>query len=160
MSGYQSDRKEQSMKRFYRWTIPTLVIACLQLSACRQSAEEQEEEGGSAIIEHLEGTQPTRVTLTEEAAKRIDIQTAPVTDASTNGQSGKAIPYSAVLYDTQGDTWTYTSPQPLTYIRHPVTVEHIDGELAILSDGPPVGTAVVTVGAAELYGSEIEFEEE
>lgn len=148
------------MKRIYRWTIPALVIACLQLSACRQVAEEEEEEGGSAKVEHLEGAQPTRVTLTEEAARRIDVQTAPVSDAGVGGKPGKVIPYAAVLYDTQGDTWTYISPEPLTYVRHPIKVDHIDGEQAFLSDGPAAGTAVVTVGVAELYGSEVEFEEE
>jgi hypothetical protein len=34
------------------------------------------------------------------------------------------------------------------------------GEQAFLSAAPPPGTEVVTVGSAELYGSEIEFEEE
>ena len=30
----------------------------------------------------------------------------------------------------------------------------IDGDLAVLSHGPPSGTEVVTVGAAELFGAE------
>jgi hypothetical protein len=34
-------------------------------------------------------------------------------------------------------------------------VERVVGDLAVLSDGPPVGTPVVTVGAALLYGTEI-----
>jgi len=29
----------------------------------------------------------------------------------------------------------------------------------VLSEGPPVGTLVVTVGGAELYGAEFEFQE-
>ncbi len=93
--------------------------------------------------------------MTEEAAKRLDIQTAAVREEQVNGTQRRVIPYAAVLYDTQGDTWVYTSPEPLTFVRHPITVDHIDGDKAVLSDGPPSGTAVVTVGAAELYGSEI-----
>jgi hypothetical protein len=36
----------------------------------------------------------------------------------------------------------------------------IDGDRAILSDGPAPGTEVVTVGAAELLGTEYEVGEE
>jgi hypothetical protein len=43
----------------------------------------------------------------------------------------------------------------LTYTRHPVTVEAIDGDQAILADGLTPGTEVVTVGVAELYGAEL-----
>ena len=39
-------------------------------------------------------------------------------------------------------------------MRHPVTGEYIEGDRAILLDGPPVGTNVVTVGVAELYGAD------
>ena len=46
------------------------------------------------------------------------------------------------------------SPEPLVFMRHPVTVEYIEGDWAILSDGPPVGTIVATVGVPELYGAD------
>ena len=41
-----------------------------------------------------------------------------------------------------------------TYQRKPITVTEIDGAVAQLSAGPPAGSAVVTVGAAELLGTE------
>jgi hypothetical protein len=41
-----------------------------------------------------------------------------------------------------------------TYERKPITVTDIDGAVALLSVGPPAGTPVVTVGAAELLGTE------
>lgn len=66
----------------------------------------------------------------------------------------KVIPYSALIYDVKGDAWAYTNPEPLTYVRAPVTIDYIDGEWAYLSEGPAEGTAVVTLGAAELYGAE------
>lgn len=139
------------------WLVVLLLIASLQLAACGQS-EAAEEENSPAVVEHLEsGPDATRIMLTEDAAKRIDIQTAQVSDAS--GAKG-AIPYAAVLYDTEGKTWTYTNPEALTFVRSPITLARVDGETAILQDGPPVGMAVVTVGAAELFGSEAEFEEE
>jgi hypothetical protein len=66
----------------------------------------------------------------------------------------KIVPYSAVLYDLRGDTWTYTRPAPLTYVRQRVTLDYIEGEVAVLLDGPSIGTDVVTVGAIELFGAE------
>ena len=71
-----------------------------------------------------------------------------------SGSRRSIVPYASVMYDLQGNTWTYTNPEPLVYVRHPITVEYIDGDLAVLLDGPPAGTAVVTVGAAELFGVE------
>src|SRR5438552_383935 len=61
---------------------------------------------------------------------------------------------SSVLYDAKGKTWVYTSPEPMVFVRHAITVDHIDGDRVVLSDGPAPGTAVVTVGAAELLGTE------
>jgi hypothetical protein len=69
-----------------------------------------------------------------------------------SGAQQTVIPYSAVIYDLQGQTWIYTSPEPLTFVRQSITVDYIEGDIAVLSEGPPAGTAVVTVGVAELYG--------
>jgi hypothetical protein len=66
----------------------------------------------------------------------------------------KVVPYSALLYDLDGSTWIYVSPEPLVFMRQPVTVDFIEGDRAILSDGPSVGTIVATVGVAELYGAD------
>jgi hypothetical protein len=70
------------------------------------------------------------------------------------GGMKKIIPYASVIYDLHGETWTYTNPEPLVYIRQPITVDYIEGDLAILLEGPPVDTEVVTVGVAELFGAE------
>ena len=66
----------------------------------------------------------------------------------------KVVPWSSVLYDLHGNTWLYTSPEPLSFVRHSIIVDYVDGELAVLSHGPPAGTAVVTTGATELFGTE------
>ena len=71
-----------------------------------------------------------------------------------SGAPRKLIPYSAVLYDTHGDAWTYTSPEPLVFVRRPIKIDYVEGDQAFLLDGPPAGTAVVTVGGAELFGTE------
>ncbi|MGB3712968.1 MAG: hypothetical protein WA996_00915 [Candidatus Promineifilaceae bacterium] len=67
---------------------------------------------------------------------------------------GLIIPYSAVIYGLNGETWTYLNPAPLTYMRQPITVDYIEGGQAFLSDGPPVGSSIVTVGAQLLYGTD------
>jgi hypothetical protein len=70
-------------------------------------------------------------------------------------QKRKVVPYSAVYYDGKGVAWVYVNTQPLTYERQRIGVERIEGDLAVLSDGPGVGTPVVTIGAPMLHGVEI-----
>ena len=67
----------------------------------------------------------------------------------------KVVPYSAILYDVRGDAWVYTNPDPLVFVRHRVDIENIDQDLAVLREGPDLGTKIVTVGAAELFGAEL-----
>ena len=64
------------------------------------------------------------------------------------------IPYAAVVYDADGEAWTFASPAPLTYKRAPIVIDSIKLDSAILTSGPAPGTAVVTVGASELVGME------
>ena len=74
-----------------------------------------------------------------------------------SGVPRKVIPYSAVFYDTHGNTWTYTNPELLVFVRQAIDIEHIQGDLAILQQGSAVDGAVVTAGAAELWGIESKF---
>jgi len=67
----------------------------------------------------------------------------------------KVVPYSAVYYDGKGAPWVYVNTKPLVFERQRIAVDRIVGDLAVLSEGPAVGTAVVTVGAPLLYGTEI-----
>ena len=153
------------MKHENRWTVLVALLATLLMAGCTKAVDTPQsadapkaEESGPAKVEHMEGDEPARVTLAESAAKRLDIQTTEVQSASDGGMS--AVPYAAVLYDTNGDTWMYVNTSPLVYVRHHITVDHMDGDHAVLTNAPPVGTKVVIVGAAELFGSETEFEEE
>ena len=70
------------------------------------------------------------------------------------GERRKLVPYAAVLYDAQGKTWVYTNPEPLVFVRQSIQIDTVVGDETRLLAGPPVGTAVVTVGGAELYGTE------
>jgi hypothetical protein len=145
-----------------RWIVAGLIVAGLLLSACGRSTAVKESKVAPAKVERIEGTNLKRVTLTEKAAERLGIETAPVREAAVartqsvgGGDSGtprKVIPYAAVIYDPQGNTWTYTNTEGLTFVRHRISVDYIEAGLAVLADGPPSGTAVVTVGGAELFG--------
>ena len=64
------------------------------------------------------------------------------------------VPYAQCSYDAKGATFVYTNPEPRVFLRHPITVDRIDGPMALLSAGPPLGTQVVTVGGSELAGIE------
>jgi hypothetical protein len=74
-----------------------------------------------------------------------------------SGTPQKVIPYSAVIYDAHGDTWVYTNPEPLVFVRQPVNVAYIKGDLAVLKEGPAVGATGATVGAVEMLGIENSF---
>ncbi|HEU5260047.1 MAG TPA: hypothetical protein VFU41_01355 [Gemmatimonadales bacterium] len=160
------------MERTNRWMVVVPIIAGLQLAACHTSSSKPVKTK-PAHVEHVEGSEVSRVTLTAKAAERLDIKTALVREAqmarsgstasvraaqmSQSGARRKVVPYAAVLYDSKGVTWVYTSPEPLVFLRHRIQVDYIDGDQAILSEGPPVGTQVVTVGGQELFGAEFEI---
>ena len=149
------------MAKYYHRMVAVLLCAVLLLSACGQApADTAAEENHAVTVEDLTGAEPTRETLTEDAAKRLDLQTAEVHDEMIDGANRTVIPYASVIYDTEGATWVYLNPEPLTFVRHPITVDTIKGDQALLSEALPAGSAVVTVGVAELYGAESEFEEE
>ncbi len=127
-------------------------------SALRVSLNEQST--ASFNVEPIAGTALNRVKLTSKAAERIAVKTAQVRqDEITregNKQMRKTVPYASVLYDSNSGTWVYTSPEPLVFVRHQIAIDYIEGDRAVLSDGPAAGTAVVTAGAAELFGTEFE----
>lgn len=87
--------------------------------------------------------------LTLKNRMRVELQ------LSGSDERQKVVPYSAVYYDASGAAWVYVNAKPLTYERQRIAVERVVGDRAVLSDGPPIGTPVVTVGAALLYGAEI-----
>jgi hypothetical protein len=145
------------MRHSKRWlAILGLLIAIPQLSACTQTSAEGSTGGAEpAKVEHVEGSEDvSRLTLTPKAVERLGIKTTPLSEATVAGKKRKVVPYGAVLYGADGKTSVYASSAPNTYVREPITVDFIEGDRAVLSAGPAAGTAIVTVGAAELYGTE------
>ena len=106
-----------------------------------------------ASVEEID-TDLWQIELTERAVERTGVETTEVAMESVRGTEQLTVPYSAVMYHFDGTTWTYTNPEPLVYVRAPIEIDFIEGDIAVLSAGPDVGTVVVTVGAAELYGVE------
>jgi hypothetical protein len=133
-----------------RLLAPLVAGLALVAAGCGGGGSSDEEASGPATVYEVEGSDVSRVELTAEAARRLDIQTAPV---EQNG-SGMVVPYSAVFYSPTGETWVYVSPKPLTFVREEIVVDRIDGDKALLKDGPSAGTKVATVGVAELFGAE------
>lgn len=64
------------------------------------------------------------------------------------------VDWSSVVHDIQGGTWVYEALRELTYARRRVEVRYLTGTSVVLARGPPPGTQIVTVGAAELFGTE------
>ena len=141
------------MRHSNRWVVVVLIIVSLLLVACGQ-APENLASSPPARVEHIGQTGLSRVTLTAEAAKRLGIETSVVSNTQVDGKSQMVVPYRAVYYDLNGVTWVYTNPEPLTFVRASIRIDHIAGDQAVLSDGPPSGTTIVTVGVPELYGTE------
>ena len=137
------------------WLAAGLIAASVVLAGCEQGESGKSDEKPARVV-RVQGSEVGRVVLTQRAAERLGIKTQNVREVpGPDGTApGLAVPVAALLYDKAGATWVYTTTEPLTYVRYRVTVARIDGDVAILRSGPPAGTAVVTVGAAELLGSE------
>jgi len=145
-------------KHSSRWVVVLLLIAGLAATAgtgCSDSSDKAAADE-PASVEPIKGTDYNVIKLSPDAAKRLGIQTAAVSEK----HGRKAVPYTSVSYTPSGGTFLYTSPKAHTFVRRPITVETVKKGEAILSHGPPVGTKVVTVGSPELFGAEYEFEPE
>lgn len=132
-------------------TLAILLLLLLNRSIKTSPAPAKTE---PAKVESITGNELNRVTLTEKAAQRLDIKTVPVREemATRSGNLQTVVPYSSVIYGLNGETWVYVSPKPLVFVRQAITIEYIEGDIAVLSEGPAPDTMVVKVGVAELYG--------
>jgi hypothetical protein len=134
-----------------RLALLLLLPVAFAASGCGGSSSD-EESPSPAVVEHVKGSNAEQVRLTAEAARRIGVRTAVVRRAGTG--SDLVIPYAALLYDPDGNTWAYTSPKPLVFQRQNVKVARIDGNTVLLVKGPRPGARVVTEGATEIWGVE------
>ncbi|MCW2645508.1 MAG: hypothetical protein QOF87_1001 [Pseudonocardiales bacterium] len=147
------------MSRRICFLAAVILVGGISVSGCSRGAEEAGVGGDPASVAAIDGPGGLhRVQLSADAAARIGLKTDTVRRLSADRQVGGAgllvVDMAAVLYDQDGATWVYGQTEPLTFQRMPVVVSRVDGTLAVLLSGPPVGTAVATLGAAELRGSE------
>ena len=139
--------------------VAPVLAAMLVLGGCGAPPEDTvPDKVEAAHVEEVDG-QPNlhRITLTARAAERLGIETAEV---ATGDRGRLQVPYSSLIYDADGGAWAYVVDGDLTYVRNPVTVAEVvsdnAGDYALLEDGPGAGETVVTVGVAELFGTEFE----
>lgn len=142
-------------RRLYRRA--SIALIALSLGGCAKAAAPQEA-GTDRVVKVTPVTGQGNlhlITLSAEAVTRLDIQTAKVQGGKT-----KVIPFTAVIYDPDGQSWAYVVTGDRTYERAAISIDRIDGDQAVLKAGPPGGTPVVTAGAPELLGTEYGVGEE
>jgi uncharacterized lipoprotein YajG len=143
-------------------SIAAALAAIALLAGCATAAESAADDS-PVTLKAVKGTDRFQVSLTEGAEERLGVATDEVraVAAAPQGAAGETvtstIPYAAVMYDSQGAAWTYITTQPHTFVRAQITVDRIDGDVAMLTAGPDVGTDVVVVGAPELLGAEMQI---
>jgi hypothetical protein len=130
------------------------VAATASLAGCAEIEVPMAEPYEPAHLESAGPDQPAKVILTDEAQRRIQLQTTLVKPHGAD----VSVDQAALVYDKKGKPWVFTVIGPLTYVRAAVGIKEVpDDNQAILSSGPPAGTEVVTVGAIELWGTELEI---
>jgi multidrug efflux pump subunit AcrB len=118
------------------------------LSGCAASSSTASQPPTSKLVQ-VPGSPVPNVVLTPQGAQRIGLETVPV----TAGQSGEAtFPYSALLYEPNGQAAVYVVSGQLTFTRHFVDVDSITGNTVFVRSGVTSGERVVTDGAEELLG--------
>jgi hypothetical protein len=145
------------MRQTSLWAFAAVGSAALISGGCKEQASAYVKVE-PAHVEHREGSELSKMTLTEKAMERLDVKTTAVQQEKAEGAEGGSqlvVPYSAVMYESDGDTFVYISPKDRTFVREPVEIDSIKGDKAMLKKGPAAGVNVVSIGAAELFGTEV-----
>ena len=129
------------------------IVLTLALSGCAEIEEKPGSTYEPAKVGAADRLGVKQVTFTAEAARRVELKTV----AAVRSGPHIVVPYAALIYDGQGESWVYTVSRPLTYLRAKVVVDKVEGDRVFLTSGPRVGTHVVTVGATEVYGAELDI---
>jgi hypothetical protein len=142
-----------SLRKAFQGFVVALA-ATASLAGCAEIEVPLAEPYEPAHVESTGPEQPARVILTEEAQRRVQLQTTLVRPYG----SEVSLDQAALVYDKKGKPWVFTVIGPRTYVRAAVAINEVqDDNLVILSSGPPAGTEVVTVGAIELWGAELQI---
>jgi hypothetical protein len=130
----------------------------LAISHAPSHAQENEAADQAVKVEDTPGSEVKTLTFTQDAMDRLGIDTGAVRefDAMKDGVKARhrAVPHSAVTYDSEGRTWVYVSPGPDVFVRKPITIEFMDDAHVYISTGPAIGELVATTGVPEMVGAE------
>jgi hypothetical protein len=127
------------------------LAAAASLAGCAEIESPTVDAYEPAMLESTGPDKPITVTLTDEAERRVELQTSLI---MAHGND-LVVDHTALLYDRVGKPFVFTVVAPHRYVRAGVVVEEVvDGQVTLTS-GPPAGTQVVTVGAVELWGAEL-----
>jgi multidrug efflux pump subunit AcrA (membrane-fusion protein) len=118
------------------------------LAGCATPASTASQPPTSKLV-RVPGSAEPSIVLTQLGAKRIGLETASVTGAP-RGES--TFPYTALLYEPNGQAAVYVATGTLTFRRAFVTVDTIAGNVVIVKSGVTPGQHVATDGAEELLG--------
>ena len=105
-----------------------------------------------AHLESMGPDQPARVILTDEAQRRIQLHTTLVSHGADI-----SVDHVALVYDKKGKPWVFTVMGLLPTCVRPWGSKGERGQPADSELWPAAGTEVVTVGAIELWGTELEI---
>ncbi|MGZ8769455.1 MAG: hypothetical protein ACXWXJ_00475 [Aeromicrobium sp.] len=116
--------------------------------------EEREFKSEAKLTSAKSGGDHKIITLTQTGMDQIGLKTETV----GGSKDERVIPYASLLYEADGEvTYVYVNSEGRSYERKDVKVIKVDGDQVLISDGPSVGTKVVTQGAPQLHGAELEF---
>ena len=143
------------MRQTFALAIAAVAVASLQLAGCNKPS-------GYTKVEPFKTEKENginKITFTEKAMERVGVKTVALQEGkikgAENADARPFVPYSSLMYVPTGETFIYISPKPRTFVRQAVNVDYIVDDFVVLKDGPPKGTEVVSIGAAEIFGAEV-----
>ena len=151
--------RDNSKKRRARGAALTAVAAAtvtVALAGCATSSSSSPPPPTFSVT-MAPGSSVTTITLTPLGATRIGLRTATVA-AGANDQA--TFPYSALLYEPNGQAAVYVSTGPLSFQRSFVTVGSIVGDTVTVTSGVTAGQRIATDGSEELLGVQNGVEEQ
>ncbi len=142
--------------RTLRVAVGTMLIASLAVivAGCGGSDGGSDYKIEPSSLKPVEGTDLQQVTLTAQGADRLGLTTSAV---AKKGEF-KVVPHDSVIYDADGSAYVYKVVKPLVFEREKITIATVKDKQVYLISGPSVGEKVVGVGAAEVYGAELEVD--
>jgi multidrug efflux pump subunit AcrA (membrane-fusion protein) len=135
----------------------SLVGLVMVLSACASVPEEETAGSGGATLKIVDGV--AHITLEEDAAERLGIESTPIRTVDKGGTGTTLVmPEGALLYEPTGEPFVYRRTDDLKFEHARIKVGRSVGDQVFLLNGPDAGTEVVTQGGSLLWGVETQID--